>query len=200
MFQNRNYTDPPAATLPKAASNNSASDSDGGGGGGGKAKTSKIIINREVGSNHIDTTKTGGPNKLGLGSKVVPVVSKSPINKTNMATGKPITPVKAATTSRVVKSAGSSHQQVKATSGMTRSNSASCERNDNKRNETIEKKKREEKLRLKLEKEAKKVGNVYVFLKINFLNDRKVCNKFNTEKTLNFSFTFEYSYLPKALL
>ncbi|XP_050094963.1 uncharacterized protein LOC126577401 [Anopheles aquasalis] len=33
-----------------------------------------------------------GPNKLGLNSaKIVPVASKSPINKTNMATGKPVT-------------------------------------------------------------------------------------------------------------
>lgn len=170
LSPNRNYTDPPATTLPKAASN-SASDSDGGGSGGGKAKTSKIIINREVSSNHIDTncnTKTG-PNKLGLSSKVVPAVSKSPINKTNMATGKPITPVKAATTSRVVKSAGSNSTQVKGTNGMTRSNSASCERNDNKKNETIEKKKKEEKLRLKLEKEAKKVRFVLIFI-LEFLD------------------------------
>ncbi|XP_063703966.1 uncharacterized protein LOC134833544 [Culicoides brevitarsis] len=147
----KNYTDPPATTTKNTDSDAKAA----------TAKPSKIIINRENSSNHIEHAKSGknsGPNKLGLNSKVVPVASKSPINKTNMATGKPITPVKAATTSRVVKSAGSGTPSNKTatTSGMTRSSSASCERNDNKRNENIEKKKKEEKLRLKLEKEAKK--------------------------------------------
>uniref|UniRef100_A0A182T5J8 RING-type domain-containing protein n=1 Tax=Anopheles maculatus TaxID=74869 RepID=A0A182T5J8_9DIPT len=32
-----------------------------------------------------------GPSKLGLNAKIAPVASKSPINKTNMATGKPVT-------------------------------------------------------------------------------------------------------------
>lgn len=146
IFIPRNYTDPPATKVVNPVTDGDSS----------KGKPTKIIINRENNSSHIDTTKSV-QSKLGLTSKIVPVTSKSPINKTNMATGKPITPVKAATTSRVIKSAGNNTQNTKSKSEMIRSNSASCERNDNRKNETIEKRKKEEKLRLKLEKEAKKV-------------------------------------------
>lgn len=166
MYVHRNYTDPPSTTPKTATSptgNNPIPTS-----ASNKAKNSKVIINGDV-NNKTHT----GPNKLGVGSKIVPVVSKSPINKTNMATGKPITPVKPVTTNRVVKSAGGGGggkggdgKANNNSSNISRGSSASSEKNDNKKNENIEKKKKEEKLRLKLEKEAKKVIYFHYLLEL----------------------------------
>lgn len=102
-----------------------------------------------------------GTSKIGLSSKIAPAISKSPINKTNMATGKPITDaqVKVVQTSRVIKSTGGGISGGGGGgSNAISSISLSAEKNDNKKNESIEsKRKKEEKLRLKMEKEAKKV-------------------------------------------
>lgn len=127
-----------------------------------------------------------GPSKLGLNAKIAPVASKSPINKTNMATGKPvttslITAVNSSTPKARVLSASSATagpsglgsgsgsskggdsgvgMGCSSTSSLATSASGSKqdEKYDNKKNETIEKKKKEEKAKQKAEKEARKVG------------------------------------------
>ncbi|XP_052861229.1 midnolin homolog [Anopheles cruzii] len=130
-------------------------------------------------------SKSGGPSKLGLNAKIAPVASKSPINKTNMATGKPvttslITAVNATTPkARVLpasSSAGSSASSCTSLAGPSGlgargstvtgggggpvgtagSHAKQDEKYDNKKNETIEKKKKEEKAKAKAEKEARK--------------------------------------------
>ncbi|XP_058836598.1 dual specificity protein kinase pyk3 [Topomyia yanbarensis] len=119
----------------------------------------------------IEKPSKPGPSKLGLNGKIAPTASKSPINKTNMATGKPVTtslitaigtPPKA----RVVSAASTSHSSsvcssIKSNNFSNNSNNNSStikqdEKYDNKKNETIEKKKKEEKLKLKAEKDARK--------------------------------------------
>ncbi|XP_053659560.1 uncharacterized protein LOC128708605 [Anopheles marshallii] len=119
-----------------------------------------------------------GPSKLGLNAKIAPVASKSPINKTNMATGKPvttslITAVNSSTPKARVLSAASAGSA--GPSGLGGGSRAGCgdssggmgcsssslstkqdEKYDNKKNETIEKKKKEEKAKQKAEKEARK--------------------------------------------
>ncbi|KFB51330.1 AGAP011120-PA-like protein [Anopheles sinensis] len=120
-----------------------------------------------------------GPSKLGLNAKIAPVASKSPINKTNMATGKPVTTslITAVNTStpkaRVLpasaSASSSSSSSVAGPSGIGRGGdsgggpgcssshaSKQDEKYDNKKNETIEKKKKEEKAKQKAEKEARK--------------------------------------------
>uniref|UniRef100_A0A182N276 RING-type domain-containing protein n=1 Tax=Anopheles dirus TaxID=7168 RepID=A0A182N276_9DIPT len=124
-----------------------------------------------------------GPSKLGLNAKIAPVASKSPINKTNMATGKPvttslITAVNSSTPkARVLSASSTSSAGPSGLGGSSRSGGgggggdggggASCsgsgilfskqdEKYDNKKNETIEKKKKEEKAKQKAEKEARK--------------------------------------------
>ncbi|XP_058128865.1 uncharacterized protein LOC131289821 [Anopheles ziemanni] len=121
-----------------------------------------------------------GPSKLGLNAKIAPVASKSPINKTNMATGKPVTtslitavnsgtPKARVLPASAVSASSSSASSVAGPSGSGRgadsgggpgcsSSHASKqdEKYDNKKNETIEKKKKEEKAKQKAEKEARK--------------------------------------------
>uniref|UniRef100_A0A182PJM7 RING-type domain-containing protein n=1 Tax=Anopheles epiroticus TaxID=199890 RepID=A0A182PJM7_9DIPT len=125
------------------------------------------------------SSSKSGPSKLGLNAKIAPVASKSPINKTNMATGKPvttslITAVNTSTPKARVLSASSSAQAgpsglgrggggggdgggmgCSSTSSLATS-SKQDEKYDNKKNETIEKKKKEEKAKQKAEKEARK--------------------------------------------
>ncbi|XP_055619706.1 ensconsin [Toxorhynchites rutilus septentrionalis] len=115
-----------------------------------------------------------GPSKLGLNGKIAPTASKSPINRTNMATGKPVTtslitavgtPPKARVVSAAsspAAAASSGHPSSSNSNKSINNNSSSNHTNkqdekyDNKKNETIEKKKKEEKLKLKAEKEARK--------------------------------------------
>lgn len=79
--------------------------------------------------------------------------TKSPINKTNMATGK--TNINGAsttgTTPRVISS--SINKEEKA---------------DNRKNESMEKKKKEEKLKIKTEKDARKVRNGFCYSEKQF--------------------------------
>lgn len=135
-----------------------------------------------------------GPSKLGLNGKIAPTACKSPINKTNMATGKPvttslITAVGTPPKARVL-SAGTQQSAVASTSGVGPASSSSSrigngnkssyidsngnnhgnnnnssssnhnikqdEKYDNKKNETIERKKKEEKHKIKAEKDARK--------------------------------------------
>ncbi|XP_065091861.1 ensconsin [Ochlerotatus camptorhynchus] len=125
----------------------------------------------------IEKTAKSGPTKLGLNGKIAPTASKSPINKTNMATGKPvttslITAVGSTPKARVV-SAGSaaatastsSHSNNGSSSKSSNNNNNNStgmhstkqdEKYDNKKNETIEKKKKEDKLKLKTDKDARK--------------------------------------------
>lgn len=132
---------------------------------------------------NIEKSSKPGPTKLGLNGKIAPTASKSPINKTNMATGKPvttslITAVSSTPKARVVSasssaaSASSSHSNAsssKSSNNNTNNNNSASSHNtkqdekyDNKKNETIEKKKKEEKSKLKAEKEARKVnGKIY---------------------------------------
>ncbi|XP_062716419.1 uncharacterized protein LOC109422214 [Aedes albopictus] len=126
---------------------------------------------------NIEKSSKPGPTKLGLNSKIAPTASKSPINKTNMATGKPVTTsliqaVSSTPKARVVSasssaaSASSSHSNAsssKSSNNNTNNNNTASSHNtkqdekyDNKKNETIEKKKKEEKSKLKAEKEARK--------------------------------------------
>ncbi|XP_062558194.1 ensconsin [Armigeres subalbatus] len=119
----------------------------------------------------IEKPSKPGPTKLGLNGKIAPAASKSPINKTNMATGKPvttslITAVSSTPKARVVSAASASSSHSNASSSKssnnntnnntTSSNTKQDEKYDNKKNETIEKKKKEEKSKLKAEKEARK--------------------------------------------
>ncbi|XP_055590795.1 uncharacterized protein LOC129742875 [Uranotaenia lowii] len=116
-----------------------------------------------------------GPGKLGLSPKIAPSACRSPINKTNMATGKPVTT--SLMTAVATGSTSKSHRVISAASGSGPgsslgsgsmgkfSNSAGSiggigskqdEKYDNKKNETIEKKKKEDKQKMKAEKEARK--------------------------------------------
>uniref|UniRef100_A0A182WDM5 RING-type domain-containing protein n=1 Tax=Anopheles minimus TaxID=112268 RepID=A0A182WDM5_9DIPT len=115
-----------------------------------------------------------GPSKLGLNAKIAPVASKSPINKTNMATGKPVTTslitavnistpkarVLSASSAASAGPSGLSRPGCSDSGGMGCSSSSLSnkqdEKYDNKKNETIEKKKKEEKAKQKAEKEARK--------------------------------------------
>lgn len=119
-----------------------------------------------------------GPSKLGLNGKIAPTACKSPINKTNMATGKPVTtslitavgtPPKArvlsAGSSAVASTSGgaglskskSSFSDSKGNNHTSNNNVKQDEKYDNKKNETIERKKKEEKHKIKAEKDARKV-------------------------------------------
>ncbi|KAL9704815.1 hypothetical protein quinque_008333 [Culex quinquefasciatus] len=118
-----------------------------------------------------------GPSKLGLNGKIAPTACKSPINKTNMATGKPVTtslitavgtPPKArvlsASSSAVASTSGgaglskskSSFSDSKGNNHTSNNNIKQDEKYDNKKNETIERKKKEEKHKIKAEKDARK--------------------------------------------
>lgn len=93
--------------------------------------------------------KPSSSSKLGLTSRISPMNSKSPINKTNMATGKTnlngttIT----GTTPRVVANSSINKE----------------EKADNRKNESMEKKKKDEKIKIKAEKDARKVRN-YLYI------------------------------------
>lgn len=91
--------------------------------------------------------KPSSTSKLGLTSRISPMNSKSPINKTNMATGKTnINGASTGTTPRVISS--SINKEEKA---------------DNRKNESMEKKKKEEKLKIKTEKDARKVRDGFCY-------------------------------------
>ncbi|XP_058464041.1 uncharacterized protein LOC131438203 [Malaya genurostris] len=125
----------------------------------------------------IEKSSKPGPSKLGLNGKIAPTASKSPINKTNMATGKPvttslITAIRTPPRTRVVPAGTTTASTSNHSSSVSSNIKSNCfissktnnnfgnskqdEKYDNKKNETIEKNKKEEKLKLKAEKDARK--------------------------------------------
>lgn len=96
----------------------------------------------------LSTPKSAVTSKLGMMSKVAPIKPK--ISATNMATGPPT----------MMPTRSESAPSTSRTNYLLLSNnkSATDERADNKKNESVEKRKKDEKLKLKTEKEARKVS------------------------------------------